>query len=426
MGMMHSPRTAQADIAALAAQMFDDIRAQSADTAGVSRPAFSDRETATLEYLAQRARAEGLCVHEDAGRNLLFCLPEHEHAPRYTVIASHVDSVPMGGNYDGLAGVIAGLMVLVAAHRGLRTLARPVRVLAMRGEESAWFGACYLGSKILTGTLPDAEFSATHKGDGRTLGAHLEALGLDTAPIRSKTPLCDLDRIEAYLELHIEQGPLLVERDLPAAVVTGIRGNFRYRNIRCIGRAGHSGAVPRAYRHDPVLAFGELMHRLDGTWAHLLHTGRDLVATCGIVGTDPARHAIARIADEIAFSLDIRSQDLETLDRMQTYLDDEMADIARTRGVTFDCGPQVAVAPALMDAGVVTGLMGAMDTVTGHAFSMASGGGHDAAVFAQAGVRAGMVFVRNRHGSHNPEEAMEIDDFMVGVDILSTYMEAAS
>ncbi|TNE64727.1 MAG: Zn-dependent hydrolase [Rhodobacteraceae bacterium] len=414
------------ELSILAAEMFEDIRALSRDKAGVSRPAFSETETKTLDYLAARARAEGLCVTEDAGRNLLFSLPEHEIVKRFTVIGSHVDSVPMGGNYDGLSGVIAGLIVLIAARRGQRHLYRPVKVLAMRGEESAWFGACYIGSKLLTGTLPEGEFNAAHKGDSRPLSAHLEDLGIDTAPVKAHRPLCDLSRIEAYLELHIEQGPLLVERNIPAAVVTGIRGNFRYRDARCIGQPGHSGAVPRAYRHDPVLAFAELMHRLDGTWQHLLNTGQDLVLTSGVVGTDPTRHAIARIPDEIGFSLDIRSQDTETLDRMRAYLKGEMADIARSRGVRFELGAEVAVAPALMDPTLVKALEKAMARVSGEAFSMASGGGHDAAVFAQAGVPSGMVFVRNRNGSHNPDEAMEIADFMVGVDILATCLEATS
>lgn len=413
-------------LAELAADMFDDIRALSRDSAGVSRPAFSDKESETLAYLSERAEAEGLCVTEDAGRNLVFCLPEHADAAHFTVIGSHVDSVPMGGNYDGLAGVLAGLIVLIAAKRGQRALPRAVKVLAMRGEESAWFGACYLGSKMLTGSLPETEYNAVHKGDGKPLWAHLDALGIDTAPIKARQPICDLRQIDAYIELHIEQGPLLVERNIPAAVVTGIRGNFRYREIHCIGQAGHSGAVPRAYRHDPVLAFAELMHRLDNTWQHLLNTGQDLVLTSGIVTTDTTRHTISRIPDEIAFSLDIRSQDAETLDRMRDYLASEMADIARARGVRFDMGTQSAVDPALMDLDLVAGLEKAMAQVTGEAFSMASGGGHDAAVFAQAGVPSGMVFVRNRNGSHNPDEAMEIADFMVGVDILSTYMEAST
>jgi len=411
-----------ATLEALAAHVFAEIRALSPDSAGVSRPAFSGIETKVLDWLAEFARAEGLCVEEDAGRNLLFCLPEHAGAARWVLIGSHVDSVPMGGNYDGLAGVVAGLMVLIRAARGGRGLARPVKCLAMRGEESAWFGACYLGSKMLTGQLPAEDLAAPHRGDGRSLAAHLEDLGIDTAPLAARQPICDLDRIEEYLELHIEQGPLLVERGLPAAVVSGIRGNFRHRLIRCIGQAGHSGAVPRAYRHDPVLAFAELMHRLDDTWDHLLRTGRDLVLTSGIVGTDAQSHAIARIPDMLGFSLDIRSQETAVLAQMRDYLRDQMDDIARSRGVRFETGPEVAVAPALMDADVIARLEAAMARSTGAAFTMASGGGHDAAVFAQAGIPSGMVFVRNRNGSHNPEEAMDLADFMVGTSILSAYL----
>ncbi len=413
-------------LAPLAQQIFDEIRALSPDTAGVSRPAFSPLETQTLDWLSEFAQAHGLHVEEDAGRNLLFCLPEDAKADTWVLIGSHVDSVPMGGNYDGLAGVAAGLIVLIRAARLGRRFRRPVKCIAMRGEESAWFGACYLGSKMLTGQLPADELSATHKGDNRPLSAHLSDLGIDTAPLAANLPICDLARIEEYLELHIEQGPLLVERNIPAAVVSGIRGNFRHRAIRCIGQAGHSGAVPRAYRHDPVLAFAELMHRLDSTWSHLLQTGQDLVLTSGIVGTDAESHAISRIPDQLLFSLDIRSQDAGVLDQMRSYLRAQMDDISRSRGVRFDTGAEVAVAPALMDPAIIAGLEGAMQTATGDSFTMASGGGHDAAIFAQAGIPSGMVFVRNRNGSHNPDEAMEIEDFLVGTAVLSTYLEEVS
>src|SRR5690606_18187112 len=129
---------------------------------------------------------------------------------------------------------------------------------------------------------------------------------------------------EAYLELHIEQGPLLIGKNIPAAIVSGIRGNFRHRNIRCVGEAGHSGAVPRAYRRDPVLAMADLLVRLDESWSTILNMGDDLVLTSGMVGTDPANHAMSRIPDEIGFSLDVRSQSAKTLDDMRRLLEAEM------------------------------------------------------------------------------------------------------
>lgn len=409
-------------LALLAQQIFDDLRAMSPDGAGVSRPAYSQVETQVLTYLAELARAQGLAVETDAAGNLWFSRPADREAVRFMVVGSHVDSVPEGGNFDGLAGVVAGLLVLIRGRD--RDFRLPVKCLALRGEESAWFGSCYLGSKALTGQMSAADLTAPHKADGRPLAEHMAALAIDTAPIAAGQPLIPLDRIAGYLELHIEQGPLLVERDIPAAVVTGIRGNIRYRSVTCTGAGGHSGAVPRAYRHDPVLAMADLLTRLDDSWLHILQTGGDLVVTSGVVGTDVARHAITRIADSISFSLDIRSQSNEVLDHMRDYLHEEMADIARVRGVHFETGPEIAAAPALMDDAIAAGLMAAMPRAGVAPFSMASGAGHDAAVFAQAGVPAAMVFVRNRNGSHNPREAMEISDFMVGTNIISAYLEA--
>ncbi|WP_249690965.1 Zn-dependent hydrolase [Stappia sp. WLB 29] len=409
----------------LAGFLFDEIARMSPDVEGVSRPAFSDIETKTLSFLEDFARREGLEVWYDAGLNANFCLPGDRDAERYTVIGSHVDSVPFGGNFDGLAGVVAGLLCLVRARREGRKFAFPVHVLAMRGEESAWFGPCYIGSKALTGTLSASDLAARHKGDGRTLDAHMEAIGIDMAPVRAGKPLIDLSRIEAYLEVHIEQGPLLIGKAVPAAVVSGIRGNIRYRSLRCVGEAGHSGAVPRAFRRDPVLAMADLLVRLDESWATILAKGDDLVLTSGIVGTDPDKHAMTRIPDQVSFSLDIRSQSARVLDEMRDLLKTEMAQIERDRKVRFELDEELRVAPALCDADLVARLSKAMETVGQEPFVMASGGGHDAAVFSAAGVPAGMVFVRNRNGSHNPQEAMELPDLLSATDIVHQYLMVA-
>ena len=405
--------------------VFDRIAVMSPDVAGVSRPAFSDRETEVLDHLRVWAEGQGLHVEEDAGRNLFFSLPQDAGAKRFVLIGSHVDTVPQGGNFDGLAGVIAGLVCLMRA-RDEGPLPRAMKAIAMRGEESAWFGPCYIASKALTGTLAAAELDATHKGDGRSLEDHMADVGIDTGPLRAKAPLMDLSQILEYIELHIEQGPLLVEKKVPAAVVSGIRGNIRHRAIRCIGEAGHSGAVPRAYRRDPVLAMADLLVRLDESWLTILQKGDDMVLTCGMLGTDPAHHALSRIADEVTFSLDIRSQSADVLDQMRNLTDQEMRQVARERKVRFDAGEEMSVAPALMDPGVVASLSEAMRRTGLDPFVMPSGGGHDAAVFANAGVPTGMVFVRNENGSHNPDEAMTIDDFLVACDIMFSHLQNAS
>ncbi|MBE9640040.1 Zn-dependent hydrolase [Salipiger mangrovisoli] len=404
-----------------AARLFDEIRALAPDGAGVSRPAFSEIESQVLDHLAREARAQGLVVEEDAGRNLLFCLPEHADAEAWDLTGSHVDSVPRGGNYDGLAGVIAGLLVLLSAQRGESTLDRPLKCIALRAEESAWFGTCYLGSKMLTGQLTDADLDAPHKGDGRPLRSHLDALDVDAAAVAAGTPLGDMAKVLSFVELHIEQGPQLVNNDLPAAVVSAIRGNFRFRQVQCIGQAGHSGTVPQKDRHDPVLAYAEFISGLEGYCLARLARGDDLVMTSGVVGTDPDQHAIARIPERVSFSLDIRSGSRALLAELQTEVTSRMDRISKARDVRFETGSVVRNEPAELDPGVVCGLEQAMGDVVGQSIVVASGAGHDAAVFAAAGVPTGMIFVRNRNGSHNPAEAMTIADLMVGVDILKAH-----
>lgn len=414
------------DDAALAAKLFYEIAAFSADTAGVSRPAFSGTETRTLNYLETFASNLGLSVEYDAGQNALFALPEDAHAPRYVLVGSHVDSVPNGGNFDGLAGVIAGLLCLVRAKRRGTRFAYPVKVIAMRAEESAWFGPCYIASKALLGKLEPTELVALHKGDGNSLDRHMSNLGIDMARVREQVPLIDLKGVHSYIELHIEQGPLLVEKNLPAAVVSGIRGNVRHKRIRCVGEPGHSGAVPRAYRRDPVLAMADLLTRLDESWLTILQKGEDMVLTCGMVATDPARHAITRIPDLVDFSIDFRSQSVEALSGMRNLLHQGIKSVSRERKVSFELDEEMHTSPALCDAQMVEDLSSAMARVDLEPFVMPSGGGHDAAVFANAGIPAAMVFVRNRYGSHNPDEAMEIPDLIAGTDIIFEYLSSVA
>ncbi len=401
---------------------FADIYEISRDNHGVSRPAFSATESEVLNYLSRLAQSTELAISRDQGQNLIVSLEEDTDADKFVLIGSHVDSVPMGGNYDGLAGVLAGFACLIKAKtQGIR-FTRPVKVIAMRGEESAWFGPCYIASRALMGTLDETELAFTHRGDGRSLADHMNDVGIDLRSIRAGQPLMDKSQILEYIELHIEQGPLLLGMNLSTAVVSGIRGNVRYKNIRCIGEAGHSGAVPRAFRRDPVLAVAHFLSRLDDSWLTILQKGDDLVLTSGIVCTDPERHALSRIAGELNFSLDVRSQSADVLTLMSNLIAEEIDSISDERGVQFYLGEKTQTPPALMDTALVNALNQATSRLGFKPKSMASGGGHDAAVFANAGVPSAMVFVRNQNGSHNPNEDMDIDDFLIGTSIIFEHL----
>lgn len=407
----------------LAEKIFADVRELSFDGVGVTRESYGEGESAAGEYLRQLALSEGLEVESDRAANLVFRRPGTASASGVAWVGSHIDSVPQGGNYDGLAGVVAGLLCLIARQREGSNDALPLEVVAFRGEESAWFGKAYMGSSALLGKLSEADLALTQRATGATLAEYMEKAGADVAAVRAGEILCDLDRIKAYLEVHIEQGPVMVARELPLAVVSGIRGNIRHNHVTCLGDAQHSGVVPRWLRHDAMFAVADLIMRLDEHWRVLLERGTDLVVTTGVVNTDPAEHSISRIPGRVNFSLEARSKSTDTLEAFYQLVRAECTAISRERGVQFQFDRRLLSEPATMDDRICKVLSSAC-AGQGVTFEVIpSGAGHDASLFANAGIPSGMLFVRNQHGSHNPQEAMEIDDFMLGVQVLSDALD---
>lgn len=402
---------------AIAARILDEVADLSRDTAGVTREAYGPGEERAMQAIERHADGLGLVHERDRFQNLWLRLPEDARTAPPVVIGSHLDSVPQGGNFDGLAGVLAGLLVLDRL-RGRAGNAPPLRVLALRGEESAWYGKAYTGSLALLGRLPASALALRHRAGAGTLGEAMARSGVDVDAVSRGEALLAPGEIAAYLELHIEQGPVMVARGWPSAVVTGIRGNIRHTRIRCLGEAGHSGAVPRWLRRDAVLAVAELLSGMDEHWRVLLQMGVDLVMTAGICTTAAESHAVSVIPGEVAFSFEIRSQDPETLERFYGLFQESCRQIAAARGVSFVFDAPLHTAPAAMDEGWIARIEAAGRARGTPVERIPSGAGHDAAVFAGAGIPAGMVFVRNANGSHNPHEAMERGDLLDGVALL--------
>lgn len=406
--------------------LFDALALATGDGVGITRECYADGESAALKILADAATAEGLVVEADPLANLIVRLPGDDGIVAAHYIGSHADSVPQGGNFDGAAGIIAGLICLIRIYRSGRRFTTPVRLIMLRGEESAFYGRANIGSRGLFGLLEPDDLQARSRGTGPMLQQAMAKLGIDVDGLRERRHFFPAERALSYLELHIEQGPVMVARDLPAAVVSGIRGNLRHRRVICRGEAGHSGAIPRWLRRDPVFAFADLVARLDEHWRTLLERGVDLVVTCGIVETDAADHAISRIPGSVAFSFEVRSQSQETLNDFYALFREECRHVEEQRRVSFEFDPVVVAEPARMDPSLIGVLETAARRLDIPFEVIPSGAGHDAAVFANAGIPSGMVFVRNRNGSHNPHEAMEIVDFLKGVDVLHAALTAGN
>ena len=398
----------------LAASLFDALSRATRHGRGIVRDSYGPGEQAAHDLVRSVAETMGLEVAVDAIGNLTMTLPGRDRGAQRIIIGSHLDSVPQGGNFDGAAGVVAGLSVVSALRHAKVVLPCDLAVMAIRAEESAWFDIAYLGSAGAFGLLDPNCLSIARSDNGRSLEATLIEQGFDPQAIRERRRLLDPMQIRAYLELHIEQGPTLVERGLPAAVVTGIRGCKRFRNARCTGEYAHSGAVSRPYRHDAVAATVAFLHHMETVWLQQEEAGADLVVTAGELFTDPAMHGPSKIAGETHFVLDLRSLADAT---MSTVATEARAAAARTGAayrVSIDLGATSDSPPAVMDSRLRTTLLGLLD----QPFEMASGAGHDAAVFAKQGIPTAMVFVRNENGSHNSDEAMSLDDFAVGTRTL--------
>ncbi len=411
----------------MAHRLFGDLRARTKDTLGVTRPSYGEGEQIAHDLAAAAARSLDLEVSTDFAGNLYMTLPGDDREISRIITGSHLDSVPQGGNYDGAAGVVAGLTAVAALKQAGYRPPRDLTVMGIRAEESSWFPLQHVGSRAALGLLTPGEVDSARRADTkRTLAEHMTEMGFDPEPLRWGERAIDPATVHAYFEVHIEQGPILVHEGLPLGIVTGIRGNIRAREAICLGQHAHSGAVPRHMRHDAVMAMADYAGRLERAWARMEAKGADLVLTFGKFYTDPESHTHSRVPGEVRFTIDLRSHQPPTLETMEKLIFREAKKVGERRGVDIDLGTLTHSKPAVMDDGLRDVLHRGCDALGLAAMDIASGGGHDAGDFAGCGVPSAMIFIRNDHGSHNPDEHMEMDDFEKSVCLLAWGLREAS
>ena len=406
----------------LAAGLFRALRDDSRDGDGVTRDAYGPGEQRAHDRIAAEGRRLGLEHHVDHAGNLALTLPGRDRSRRRLVLGSHLDSVRRGGDYDGTVGVLAALACLAGCRRAGWVPAQDVMLLVTRAEEAgSWFPVSFPGSRAALGTLPAGALDVRRADTGRTLGEHMIECGFDPASVRAGAAWLGPDTVDAFLELHIEQGPVLDALEVPVGIVTGIPGSRRYREARIIGETNHSGATPHAFRRDAAIAAAELAYRLDQAWERMLLCGEDLVCTFCVLATgDDA--GFTRIAGSARFELDMRSLDRRSLDRLQATLLDLVDEIGLRRRVRIVLGAETGSEASPLDPELQDELARAAQEVGIATLRMPSGGGHDAVAFAQAGVPAALLFVRNQNGSHTPAEAMRMEDFASATTVIMRWL----
>jgi N-carbamoyl-L-amino-acid hydrolase len=406
----------------IAPRLFDALRAMSFDGVGITREAYGPKESQAHALVRAEAEALGLATSTDHAGNMYLTLRGADPALPRLVIGSHLDSVRTGGNYDGAAGVLAGLSVVAGLARAKFQPQRDVTVMLIRSEEAgSWFPVSYVGSRAALGRLPPEALDVPRMDDGRTLAQHMTEEGFDPEAVRAGKPALTPPEVAAFIELHIEQGPLLDEAEIPLGIVTGIPGSRRYREAKVFGEYNHSGATPRRLRKDAAIALAELAYRLDAEWARLEAAGHALVCTFCVLATAPEA-GFTLIPGEAGFQLDMRSENRASVDLLHDALMRLVGEIEQTRGVRFDLGAESGSQGSPMDAQIQQELGDAAQAAGVPFRRMLSGGGHDTAAFAQAGIPACLMFVRNQHGSHNPREAMRMEDFDAACDVIARWV----
>lgn len=408
---------ARADAAPLVdgARLWDDLMALAQFTdpgRPYTRRSFSSHYAEGRAWLAARMRAAGLEVRLDAAGNLIGRRSGRSGNARTLMLGSHSDSVPDGGRFDGPAGVIAALEVARALGERRIDLAHALEVVDFLAEEPSDFGVSCIGSRAMVGALDD-DMLARSGPRGDRLGAAIDRAGGRVARIAEARR----DDVAAFLELHIEQGPVLEAHGIDFGVVTAIVGIARIE-IELAGEAAHAGTTTMALRRDAAAAGAEAIVWVRERARALAVLGEGhFVATVGVAEVLPgAANVVPRT---MRIVVDARSERRALMDPFVRELKTEVERIAARERVTVARFAVVSDSePAACDAGLRAVLDASVKRRGHSAIAMASGAGHDAAFLARVAPMA-MLFVPCRGGrSHCPEEWAEPAALAAGAEVL--------
>lgn len=382
------------------------------DRPGWTREVFSEPYRESRSWVAARMRAAGLEVHQDPAGNLVGRLAGTNPAAPALVTGSHTDTVDGGGRFDGVVGVLGALAaVQLLAERGIR-LSRDLLVVDFLGEESNPFGLSCLGSRALAGELTAADLGRTDYR-GRTLASAYESFGIDPARLLAAAAWTGVRRPHAYVELHIEQGPVLEERGLPIGIVTAITGIERLV-ASFTGSPDHAGTRPMADRRDAMVAAAEavLAVRQEGCGA----PQHGVSTVTRLENASPAPNVVPSL---VRLHGEVRSVDETWLAGTRARLAAEIAAKAADHGVEADLSwstdnQVVRAAQSVQDLAAQ-----AADAAGIEWAPIPSGATHDAVHMARL-APMGMIFVPSAGGrSHCPEEFTSTDRITTGVQVLA-------
>lgn len=394
-------------------QRIDQLAEISEDPANLTRTFASPAMLRANQLVAEWMRAAGMTTRVDAIGNLIGHYDGASADARVLLMGSHLDTVRDAGKYDGPLGVILAIACVEHLHRHRQRLPFAIEVVGFSDEEGVRYQTTYLGSRALAGKL-GADDLQRADSNGVTIGQAIEAFGGGPAGIAAAR--LDPARILAYIEAHIEQGPVLESHKLPLGVVTAISGQVRAR-VTFTGHAGHAGTTPMHLRRDALCAAAEWILATE----RLARETPGATATVGEIAALPGASNV--IPGAACLTLDVRHGSDTVRKALCTRIRRAAAAIARERGIKlrFEVVHQAA---SVTCARELTDLLG--EAVARHqpeCLRLASGAGHDAAIMGTIAPTA-MLFIRCRRGiSHNPAEAVKPKDVEIAFDVLNDFLQ---
>jgi allantoate deiminase len=338
--------------------------------------------------------AAGMTVNVDRAGNLraVYLADSGEDSPRL-LIGSHLDTVPNAGAYDGVLGVLMGLALVEGL--GDRRLPYSIEVIGFSDEEGTRFGVPFIGSRAVVGRLDNALLKSKDK-EGITVDKALR----DFQALHPEAIDASLvGQTVGYLEFHIEQGPVLENRNLALGAVEALAGQSRF-HLQFRGRAGHAGTIPMHLRRDALAAAAEWVTRVEAIGSSY----EGLVATVGQIGVEPG--GVNVIPGEVRCSLDVRHREDVVRNDANRAIVDEARLIAEKRGLSVEAEEYHSQTAVHFDQDMIAAVDIAMERTVYPAIRMTSGAGHDAMVIAQH-LPSAMIFLRNPGGiSHHPDESV--------------------
>jgi len=375
---------------------------------GIYRMAFSEGDMAGRAWFKEQIKSAGLEVYEDGAANIYGRLDWDDKRPS-VITGSHLDTVPGAGHLDGALGVLTGLECLRRIKEEKIKLTYPLEVIAFSDEEGRFGGM--LGSQALTGQLSPESIVNAVDLNGVTLTDAMKSCGYDAmnALYARRTP----ESIHAFVEMHIEQGPILDQMSFSVGIVDAIAGLFKW-DVSLTGVPNHAGTTPMHLRNDAFQGLSEFASQLQRILDE--NGGERSVATIGRVELSPGAANV--VPGRVDFSLEARDTEQRILDDLQGAFRRALSAIARRYNLMFEFKVLSEIAPVKCSSGIIKEIKQATDNLKIQSLQMASGAAHDTQMLASI-TRAAMIFVPSKDGrSHSIAEWTDMKDIEKGANVL--------